>query len=139
MGNAVAADAIAISLGVGETVSVKRRAPKSNAAGIASDLSFSDVSLVSIETPFGAIDDRVVVRLAPLNLPRHARVDDDRARITASRARGITARMQINRMNARSARARLASTALGRRTTSSRIESSRYRGRECADARRRPR
>jgi len=98
MGNAVAADAIAISLGVGDVVSVNRRAPKSNAAGIVADLSSSDVSLVSIETPFDAIGDRVVVRLVvEMNLPRNARVDDDRARSTASRARGITARMQINR------------------------------------------
>jgi len=96
MGNARAADAIAISLGVGDVVSVNRRAPKSNAAGIVSDVSSSAFSLVVIDDAFDAIKDRFFVGLVVANLPRHERVDDERARSTASRARGITARMQMN-------------------------------------------
>jgi|TARA_B100000287_G_scaffold203865_1_gene192401 hypothetical protein len=138
MGNARAADAIAISLGVGVAVSVNRRAPKSNAAGIVSDLSSSLVSLVSIETPFDVINDRVVVRLVVTNLPRDALLDDDRARSTASRARGITARMQMIRCASFTREARVDSgrEEIARRETNASIDRDRDRGRDCDDARR---
>ena len=99
IGNARAADAIAISLGVGETISVSRRAPKSNAAGaIVSSVAVS----VTAFDPIAAAARRWCADDARARRAATAVLDD---RLASVRARGITARMHRGREAASAMRA----------------------------------